>query len=174
MSESRAEPSAVLFHAVLVPQRSADLRSERVAVFLVTTVLGVAAFGFFTIGAWPVSGFCGLQVGLFYGAMRMHDWTTRTAETVSLTPDRLHVRRMVPDGSVQEWAFMPYWLRVELTEEKPPASGSLLLTSHGHSVALGTFLSEDERQAVARRLIEALAPLSGLTTIAAQAAALQV
>jgi uncharacterized membrane protein len=167
MVDCRAEPLPILFYAVLAPRRSAGRRGRRVVMVLVAAVLGVAAFGFLAAGAWPVVGFCGLEVGLLYGALRLHGRTARHTETLSLTRRSLRVCRTGPGGG-QTWTFPPYWLRVELAD--PPAGGPLILRSHGRSLVIGAFLSEDERRAVAKRLVEALAPLSGIAKIAQTAA----
>jgi len=164
MPEREADPSGVLFHTVLTPRRSAGRCALRVVIGLAVTVLSLIGLGFVAAGAWPVIGFCGLEVGLLYGALRLHGRAAGVAETLSLTRQSLVVRRTRPGGSDLEWTFAPYWLRVELAES---AAGSrLILCSHGRSLALGAFLTEDERQTLAHHLIEALAPLSGIAAIA--------
>ena len=75
--DCRAEPLPVLFYAILAPRRSAGRRGRRVVMALAATVLGVGAFGFLAAGAWPVVGFCGLEVGLLYGALRLHGRAAR-------------------------------------------------------------------------------------------------
>src|SRR5919205_3967160 len=64
------EPDAAAFEAVLYPNRSLD-RAGFIAVMLgVSTVSAAMSAGFVLIGAWPVTGFLGLDVLLLYLAFR--------------------------------------------------------------------------------------------------------
>ena len=72
----------------------------------------------------------------------------------------LTVRRFAPSGTVREWRFQPFWLRVDIDD--PPANDSrLTLTSHGRGLTVGWFLTAPERFALAQALRAALARLRG-------------
>jgi uncharacterized membrane protein len=149
-----------LFDAVLQPRRSLPPAGFALLMGIVALVSIGNAVAFLTIGAWPVSGFCGLEMLLFYGLFRLNYRRARTFERVRLTDKALTVERHFHWGEVRRWSFQPYWLRVNLAE--PPETDSpLTLSSHGRSLVVGSFLSPDERLDFARALRRALARQRG-------------
>ena len=76
-------------------------------------------------------------------------------ETVRLTEENLTVVRVSSGGRIQRWSFQPYWLRVAI-DDPPRQDSKLVLTSHGKSLAIGSFLTPPERLDLARALETAL------------------
>jgi uncharacterized membrane protein len=149
-----ATPPAQL-DVVLYPNRSLGATGFAVlmaAIVLVSVAIGA---GFMMIGAWPVTGFLGLDVLLVYLAFRWNYREARRAEFVRLDPDGLSVRRLEPDGRSQSWRFEPYWVRVSL-EQAGRHDRRLVLRSHGRQVVIGAFLTQDERLELAHALEAAL------------------
>jgi uncharacterized membrane protein len=149
-----ATPPARL-DVVLYPNRS--LRATGFAVLMAAIVLVSTAIGagFMMIGAWPVTGFLGLDVLLLYLAFRWNYREARRVEFVRLDGDGLSVRRLDPDGRSQSWRFEPYWARVAL-EQVGRHDRRLVLRSHGRQVVIGAFLTQDERLELAHALEAAL------------------
>lgn len=121
---------------------------------IVAVSAGVGA-GFFMIGAWPVTGFFGLDILLVYLAFRWNYREGRRAELIRLDHDGLTVRRVEPDGRHREWRFEPYWVRVSI-DDPPRHDSQLILSSHGRHLVLGGFLTPRERLEVATALRAAL------------------
>ena len=113
---------------------------------------------FFLMGAWPVVGFFGLDVGLLWIAFRLSYRSGRLTETLHLSHDTLTVRRTLPSGRAREWRFQPYWLRVEI-DDPPEHHSRLTLASHGRRLAIGAFLTANERLELAGALTAALRKL---------------
>jgi uncharacterized membrane protein len=110
---------------------------------------------FVSIGAWPVFGFFGLDVALVYLAFRVNYRDGRAFETLTLTEEALTIRRVSAKGREQRMSLEPYWVRVEL--EEPPEHGTpLILASRGARYTVGSFLTPEDRLALARALREAL------------------
>lgn len=150
----------LMFDAVLTPHRSLTRAGFAVliAVFVVLS-LAVGLF-FMSMGGWPVIGFYGLEVAALTVAFRLSYRSGRLRETLQLSAERLTVRRFAPSGTMREWRFQPFWLRVDIDD--PPANDSrLTLTSHGRSLTVGGFLTAPERCALAQALRAALARLHG-------------
>jgi uncharacterized membrane protein len=149
-----ATPSARL-DVVLYPNRSLGTTGFAVlmtAIVLVSIAIGA---GFVLVGAWPVTGFLGLDILLLYLAFRWNYRDARRAEFVRLDRDGLSVRRLEPDGRSQSWRFEPYWVCVVL-EQAGRHERRLVLRSHGRQVAIGAFLTQNERIELARALETAL------------------
>jgi uncharacterized membrane protein len=160
MAQSAAAETADspdVFEAVLYPHRSQG-RTGFIVLMLAIVVVSVAlGIAFALAGAWPVTGFLGLDILLLFLAFRTCRRDGERAEVVRLDADGLHVRRVEPGGASRSWRFEPYWVRVQMDD--PPQPGSrLVLASHGERLTLGTFLTPDERLDVARALQAALRP----------------
>jgi uncharacterized membrane protein len=123
-------------------------------------LLAAVSFGvslFFVLhGAWPVSPFFGLDVGLVWLAFRLSYRQARQSEELRLTDDSLTVDRINIYGERRRWQFQPFWLRVRF-EEEDEDTNRLMLTSHGRTLVVGSFLGPAERRSVARGLSDALA-----------------
>lgn len=155
--ERSGEPSAkasagpVLFDAVLHPHTSLSPRGF----FLLMAALGFISFCagimFVIAGAWPVFGFFGLDILLVYAAFKLNYRDARRYETVRLTRDWLMVEKISPTGRRARYRFQPYWLKIEIDEDRK-GGRSLTLRSHGKTLELGAFLSPDEKSDLATAL----------------------
>jgi uncharacterized membrane protein len=138
------------FQAVLYPNRSLGGNGFAVlmgAIVLVSMLVGGA---FALAGAWPVTGFLGLDVLLLYLAFRWNYRDASRADFIRLDKDGLNVRRILPNGKSKEWRFETAWVQVVLEKRR------LLLRSHGKALAIGAFLTQSERASFADALREAI------------------
>ncbi len=144
----------MLFEARLVPHRSlppAAFALLMSAVIAVAFIAGAVAVAF---GAWPVTGFTGVELLLFYLLFRLNYRSAAGAsEWICLTADRLEVVRCERNEETGRWSLQPYWLGVALESSETDGGGAVLLRSHGRTLAIGRFLAPEERL----RLKEALA-----------------
>jgi uncharacterized membrane protein len=141
------------FDAVLYPNRSLDpfgFQLLMAAIVLVSVAIGA---GFVIAGAWPVTGFLGLDVVLLYLAFRWNYRQGRRAEFIRLDGAELAVRRVEPSSRRREWRFDAHWLRVRVDDR----SHQLTLSSHGRTLVIGAFLNPEERLELAKALRAALA-----------------
>lgn len=116
---------------------------------------------FFLLGAWPIVGFCGLDVLLVYLAFRLNYRAGRIYETISLTREKLILTRVHPSGRQETFGFNPYWARVRCTTDRPDGRTSLRLMERGKAVLFGQFLTDDERREFADALSGALVTTRG-------------
>jgi len=151
-----ASASTVYLDAVLRPHRSLPPAGFVIVMALLGGVSFVAGMVFVLNGAWPVTGFFGLDVLLVYVAFRINYRSARRSERVRLADEALTVERISVRGERKHWRFEPFWLRVQL-EEQDEHSNRLLLTSHGRSLTIASFLGAEERRQFAQRLKDALA-----------------
>ena len=151
----------LFFDAVLYPHRSLAPRGFAILMILVAAVSFAAGLAFTLMGAWPVMGFFGLDVLLIYIAFRMSYRSGRLTETLQMSESELLIRRILPSGKVQSWSFQPYWTRVEM-DDPPRHRSQLTLRSHGRRLAIGAFLTPEERVEVADALREALASIGAV------------
>ena len=143
------------YEAVLRPHRSLPPRGFFLLMLAIATVSFVTGVAFVAMGAWPVTGFFGLDVLLLYGAFRLSYRSGRQRETLRLSGDDLTVERVSVRGEVRRWRFQAFWLRLLLIEQGG-GRNRLLLRSHGRELAVGGFLTAEERRALAVELEDAL------------------
>lgn len=143
------------FSALLTPHRSLGARGFVVLMAVVGAISFIAGEAFLLIGAWPVSGFFGLDVLLIYYAFKLNYRAARAYEEVSICGDKLTVTKVRASGRSREWTCNPYWARVEVAS-RPGRASQLRVASHGRHLVLGAFLSEGERLEFAGALERAL------------------
>lgn len=146
-----------VFSAVLHPHRSLSLRGARLVVVLVALASAVASIPFIVLGFWPVAGFYGLDVIILWLALRASLNEGRSYEELVVSPWELHLRKVPYRGLPQEWRFNPLWTRLTRHEHAEFGVQALALVSRGERVAVGSFLSPDEKAEFGDALAAALA-----------------
>ena len=147
--------SPFLLDAVLHPHRSLPPQGFLILMGVFGVVSFVTGIMFATMGAWPVLGFFGLDVLLFYWAFRLSYRSGRLREIVRVTRHQVTVQRVQPDGRRKTWSFEPAWSRVELLEPEEHHC-RLILASGRRQLTIGEFLPPEERVAFAETLRSAL------------------
>jgi uncharacterized membrane protein len=143
------------FRAILLPHRSLGRKGFIILMSVVSGISVITGMIFYRLGAWPVMGFCGLDVLLIYGAFKLNYRAARLHELIELSESELRITRVYPSGRSQSWTFNPYWVRLEL-EEHDNQADRLSLRSHGRVLTFGNFLSDDEKRGFADALKAAL------------------
>ena len=151
-------PPPLHFDAVLTPHRSLGRKGFLILMGVIIAANFVAGMVFLLKGAWPVFGFCGLDVALVYWAFHSNYRAARAHETVQLSDDELRVRRVDRFGQGQAFSFQPYWVRLETTHQHDDTP-DLFLVSHGRALEIGHVLSPVERLDFAEALRKALREL---------------
>ena len=151
------------FTATLLPHRSLSRKGFMVLMLVIVAVSILNGILFIAMGAWPVTGFFGLDALLCYAAFRWNYRAARMSEQVDLAERELRVTRVHPSGKTESWSFNPYWVRFE-HRQQDYAAGELSLTSHGRKLIFGAFLSDGEKAKFAAALKAALAGQQGYTT----------
>lgn len=109
---------------------------------------------FLSVGAWPVVGFVGIDVALVWFAFRA-SYGDRRYQRVRLAGGTLTIEGVDRRGRHSQHELPSYWTRVSL--ETITDSNRLVLSSHGHHIAVGGFLSPGERAELAPQIEGALA-----------------
>jgi uncharacterized membrane protein len=152
---SEMELDRPVFEAVIVPHRSLSRGGLRL---LLTGIIGICcaiAAGFAWLGAWPVCGFAGLELGLAAWLLRLHATAARSSELVLLTADGLRIIRTDMRGVRRETILPPAWLSVSV-HERPGRTPALVLRSGQREEEVGSALGEAEKRDLAAALSAAL------------------
>lgn len=139
---------------VLLPHRS--LTRVGLVAFLVCQSLMAGSYAL--LAAWRgnvfAPAFAVLELALVCWCMTRVWKASSAGQIISLTPTQLDI---AATSGKESQHFHPYWVKVRV---EPGAwrgwPSRLLVGSHGRFVEIGAFLNEDERRALAQRLMELL------------------
>lgn len=144
-----------MFRAVLHPYRSLSRNGFLLLMGFITFVCLGTGIAFYVIGAWPVLGFCGLDILAVYIAFKMNYRSGKSYELIELSSQLLKITRVQPSGKSHSYDFNPYWVRVFLAE-RPDGSSKLKLVLHGREFEIAHNLNADEKKDFAKALEGAL------------------
>ncbi len=147
---------AELFSALLTPHRSLNRTGFLVVMGLVSVVSFAAGFAFLLMGAWPVLGFFGLDLLAIYWGFRINFRHAKLSEHITVTHSELRLRRVSHRGHVMEFVLNPLWVQLDLKTHPEYGVEKLYLLSKGRRLAIGSFLSPDEKASFSSALLAAL------------------
>jgi uncharacterized membrane protein len=145
-----------IFSAIITPHRSLSSTGFLVLMITFGAISFVSGMTFLILGAWPVFGFCGLDVALVYWAFRASYRAARAYEEVTVTPTELIVRKVSHLGRVREWTLNPVWVRLDRIVHQEFGIERLFLVSHGRRLSIAGFLTPNEKESFAHELGAAL------------------
>jgi uncharacterized membrane protein len=148
----RREP---FFEAVLRPYRSLNAFGFRLLMAVLIVANGAFGVVMLVQGAWPVTGFMGLDVLAVYIAFRLSYAQACAFERIRIADNFFVVSQVDARGRVREWKCPSYWAYVSFDEEAD-IRGILTIRSHGQQVEIGRFLHPEARAGLARQLRDAL------------------
>jgi uncharacterized membrane protein len=146
-----------LFSATLTPHRSLGGGVVRAVMLAVAGISVIAGALFLALGAWPVSGFFGLDAALVCWAFQASCRTARACEEVLVTASALKVRKISHRGQAAEWTLNPLWVKLDSETDTDYGMRRLALVSHGRLLPIATFLPPQEMESFATTLAAALA-----------------
>jgi len=163
-----ASGSAPAWQVILWPHRSLSRRGLRI--FL--TTLGTLFAGFTAITflaptpyeiRWSahlgvVAIVAGFMLGAFllvWGMFLRNYRDARYHERIAIERDMLVIEARHPSRPLKRWEFRPYWTNVR-TRTTRHVENQLLLSSSGKIVAIGAFLTPEERASLALEIEDAL------------------
>jgi len=145
-----------LFRALLVPHRSLGRRGFHVLMAVLVGFWGVFGLVFWSLGAWPVFGFLGLDVLAIWLAFRWNYRAARVREEVEVSRVALDIRKIAPSGRLQSFRFNPFGARFEVARHDEIGIVRMAVAGEGRSVAIGAFLNPEDRESFAAAFGRAL------------------
>lgn len=147
---------AIYMDAVLKPNRSLSTNGFRVVMLSLAAMSFAAGLVFWSIGAWPVIGFFGLDIVLLYLAFKVNFKAgRRECETIKVSAAQIAISKTCQRGKVGWWRVSPSFARV-IIDEVNEYETHVTLAAGGAQLPLATCLSPPERLAFAEALKSAL------------------
>lgn len=155
-----ADNDKIWFEEILFPQRSLGKKGFRILMTVIFVLSAAIGIMFYTIGAWPITGFFGLDALLIYWAFQIHYEHGKAAEIIKLTGDKLTITRIDHKGKRQDFEYNSYWVSVTMAcpPNVPKNIGETFIQarSHGKGTFFGTYLTQEKRIELMRALKQAL------------------
>jgi len=145
---------------VIAPNASLDRRGALIFLGLAASgVMGIALWCAWH-GFWPVLPFAGLELLALAGALWVSLRRNRYREVLSFTPDLVRVEfGHLGHGPGSRLELPRAWTRVSLEPGvRRSEPGRLMLVYAGQQIIIGQLLTEEEREQLAARLKQLLAP----------------
>jgi uncharacterized membrane protein len=147
----------VIFSATHTPHRSLGRRGFLVLMGALGGLWFLTGLYFWSLGAWPVFGFFGLDVLAVWLAFRLNYRAARAFEEVEVSRAAVTVRKIAANGRRQEFRFNPQWARLEVETLEDEGVVRIALRTRGERVPVGRFLNPGDRTSFARAFGAALA-----------------
>jgi uncharacterized membrane protein len=152
-TKTQARP---IFAATLKPHRSLSPRGKRIVIALIAALALIPGFVFYFAGAWPVVGFMGLDVLAIWVALTISMRGGRAYETVTLWPGALELKKVDAKGVEEVLSFTPFSVRFVIDRDYNERVTALWLRDRDTRIALGAFLSSDEKHSFSKAFGTAL------------------
>ena len=149
---TKPTPEQTLFE--LRPNASMTNRQYVGLCIWVSVFLIIISLRFLIIGAWMIVPFTILDTLFVIIILRIVRNSNNRIEEIHCSSDQLIIYRG-KGRSLQQWQFNPYWAKVIIKKNPHPWYPSrLLIRSHGKSVELGKYLTEEEKEKLAYEIVE--------------------
>lgn len=161
METSSAPNEEPIFRALLAPHRSLGRKGFTVLMAALVTCWLFVGTLFYSIGAWPVFGFFGLDILLIYLAFRANYLAARAREEVVVSRTALDIRQIAATGRRVEYRLNPFWTRFRVSRHSEIGITAMKVEGEGKSISIGSFLPPDDRERFALAFSKALATAKG-------------
>jgi uncharacterized membrane protein len=145
----------IYLDAVLEPPRSLSPRGFNRVMLALGAFSFILGVGFLATGAWPITGFMGLEVFALWLVFRISFRKQAARTYVRVTADDVVVRQVDGWGRERRARLASHFARVEF-DRTADGPNALRLAASDKAYALGEFLTPKERESFARRLGQAL------------------
>ena len=116
---------------------------------------------FYTLGAWPVIGFLGMEIGLVWLVFRMNYNAGGNFEQISITPKATLVEKVSWRGERHHFNIASPWITAHCITTNGK-SDKLVLTFHSEQLEIGSFLPPREKHSLADALNNSFDRMRGI------------
>ena len=139
-----------LFAATLTPHRSLTPTGRRIVIGMTVALLLVPSLLFYYLGAWPVLAFSILDVLGIVAALTISMRAGKACEVLTLWPAQLVLKKVDAKGAEELLVFAPRTVRFVIDRDYNERVTGLWLRDEPRRIALGAFLSADEKLSLSK------------------------
>ncbi len=135
----------IILNIVLNPNRSLTKSTFYLIIILLLIISISVGFFFYTLGAWPVIGFFGIDILFFTLIFYFHNKSLKISERIILTKNEMIIEKIKPFGKNLIVKFAPpNWINITIKKSIYNKS-RLIIHSHGSAIFVGDFLTKVEK-----------------------------
>ncbi len=146
-TQTQARP---LFAATLKPHRSLTRRGYRYVIALACVMASIPGIVFFSLGAWPIVGFLGLDIVAIGWALTASMKSGKQYEVVTLWPDELEVKQVAASGKAEITRFNPFFVKLVIDRDFNERTTALHLRTRDTDLTIGAFMNPDDKASFAK------------------------
>ena len=105
----------------LWPYRSLSLQGFKIVMTALSLAIFSLGLGFYLLGAWPVIGFLGAEIGLVWFAFRFNYRAGQLIEEITISPISVIITRTDWRGRHTKQILDSAWIKAELVPKKRAA-----------------------------------------------------
>ncbi len=156
---------------VIRPNRSLSWRQTKIVYATLASLCMLVAIGFTLMGFWLVLPLAGAEVLLLAAGFYLCALSGRETEVIRIKDNRIAVEKG-RRGMRTVWELDRVWARIELLPSRIEWYPSrLVIRSQGKQLQLGAFLTDGERERLARALKRAISSEETFSVAAIEAEA---
>ncbi len=106
---------------------------------------------FYFLGAWPVIGFLGLEIGIVWLAFRFNYLAGNAFEEIEISSRGVTLRRFDARKTIRQKLNISIWVRAECLPKNAERQ-KLYLRHHSQQIEIGAFLPPSEKPGLAAAL----------------------
>ena len=144
----------------LWPYRSLSRRGYLYLMMGFIGLIFILSLLFYSLGAWPVIGFLGVEIGLVWLVFRKNYNAGRNFEKISITPEATSIEKVSWRGDKHHFNITSPWIKASCIKGDG-RSDKLILRYHSEYLEIGSFLPPKEKSSLADILNESFERMRG-------------
>ena len=146
----------------LWPYRSLGERGYLYLMIAFISLVFILSVLFYSLGAWPVIGFLGLEIGLVWLVFRLNYNSGRNFEQIFITPEKTSIEKVNWRGARRCFTIVSPWI-VANCIKTDGNSDKLILSYHAEKLEIGSFLPPQEKLSLANALNDSFNRMRGVS-----------
>ncbi len=117
---------------------------------------------FYSLGAWPVAGFLGIEIGLVCLVFQINYNSGKNFEQIYITPQQTCVERVNWRGAKKRFTIVSPWISARCVKTDGYCD-KLILSYHAEKLEIGAFLPPKEKSSLANALNDCFERVRGVS-----------
>ena len=135
----------------LCPYRSLGNRGYLCLMIGFIGLIFLLSLFFYSMGAWPVIGFLGVEIGLVWFLFKVNYKSSKNFEQISITKNSTFIKKINWSGAIINFTIESPWIKASCIKSIG-TSDKLFLNYHAEQLEIGEFLPPQEKALLANAL----------------------